>query len=489
MPRRCILGLGVLVALASFGCSDSSKPGDGTARRSMPVVGGEPAEVGDYPSTVSLMMNQGGGVWESSCTGTLVAPTVVVTAAHCLQDWYGSPISTNEVRIVYGYTDPASAPASERRTLASIHPNPDYDPYASTDSDGLGETMDIGVMVLSEPIENAVVTPILPASEVDDVLVAGAEVHVVGYGINNINTWDSGILYKAVTPYIRHIPTEMLAGSPGNPDSCNGDSGGPAYVMVGGSLYLVGITSRAWKKSQAMCGDGGIYTIASAYLPWLQGIVGDLDAGVVDVVSDVTLLDASDTCLPLTSACHPLTNEGCDGAAGEACQVSGAGMACHEGPNETQLGEVCDQTDRFCAAGLHCGASLRCERVCCSDADCPQGGPCTPISGAIGTLGTCGVEEVDAGQDAEPDAGPDAEPDAAGGAGGTAGAGGSAGQAGSGGVADAGVDAQPTDPGGDDEGDDDGCGCRTAGSSGSGAWAMLFAVGLGLGLRRRRRTV
>jgi MYXO-CTERM domain-containing protein len=453
----------------------------------MPVVGGEPAEVGDYPSTVSLMMDQGGGMWESGCTGTLVTPTVVVTAAHCLQDWYGSPLATNEVRIVYGYTDPASAPASERRTLASIHPNPDYDPYASTDSDGLGATMDIGVVLLSEPIANAVVTPILPASEVDSVLVAGAEVHVVGYGINNLNTWDSGILYKAVTPYIRHIPSEMLAGSPGNPDSCNGDSGGPAYVMVGGSLYLVGVTSRAWKKSQAMCGDGGIYTIASAYLPWLQGIVGDLDAGVVDVVTDVSLLDASDTCLPLTSACHPLTNEGCDGSSGEVCKVSAAGISCHEGPNEAQAGDVCDQTDRFCVAGFHCGASLRCERVCCSDADCPQGGPCTPISGSIGTLGTCGVEEVDAGQDAEPDAEPDAA-GGAGGAGGAAGAGGSSGQAGSGGVAEAGADAQPTNPG-SDEGDDDGCGCRTAGSSGSGVGWMLLVVGLGLGLVRRRSAV
>ncbi|HNS97622.1 MAG TPA: trypsin-like serine protease [Polyangiaceae bacterium] len=504
MPQRPIVRFLVLIGVTSIGCNDLPKEAEGVGTRSMPVVGGVPAEVGDYPSTVSLMMKQG-GKWESGCTGTLVAPTVVITAAHCLEDWWGTPLSINEIRIVYGYTNPQTAPSSELRTLASLHPHPNYAPNASTDSDGLGKTNDIGVVVLNEPIANGVTTPILPENMVDSVLVPGSQVHVVGYGINNINTWASGILYKAITPYIRHISWEMLAGSPGNPDSCNGDSGGPAYMEVGGALYLVGVTSRAWKKSQKMCGDGGIYTIASAHLTWLEGVVGNLDAGVSDITLDVSHLDASESCLPLTSRCHPMTNEGCDSSAGEACKVTNGAMTCQKASNDVQEGGLCDQTSRFCAVGLHCGSTFRCQRVCCSDADCPQGGPCLPISGTIGSLGTCEWVKQDASPDVETDSTTEAAADAMGGAGGAAGQGGMAGQGGvagqggmaaNGGAAGSGQaaghagdgnESRPPKPSAEE--DDEGCGCRTAGSRSVGTPAWLAALGLGLLLRRRQKTL
>jgi MYXO-CTERM domain-containing protein len=230
-----------------------------------------------------------------------------------------------------------------------------------------------------------------------------------------------------------------------------------------------------------MCGDGGIYTIASEYIAWLESIGGEID-GAVDGGTEAGL-DADPTCLPLSAACHPLTNEGCDSQKGEACRIDSAGFSCHPAPNEAQPGGLCDQSSRFCVQGYHCGASLRCERVCCSDSDCPKGGPCTPLS-ATGTLGTCGVEIEDAGPEASVDAGA-AGASGAGGAGGT---GGEAGMAGTGGSeADAGPDAQPSKPG-DSDVDEDGCGCRTAGTKSSGAawWVVAFGLAL-LGRWRSKR--
>ena len=53
--------------------------------------------------------------------------------------------------------------------------------------------------------------------------------------------------------------------STGNGGTCYGDSGGPGYVEAGGALYAFGVTSRAYSNGTGNCGEGGIYTLASAY--------------------------------------------------------------------------------------------------------------------------------------------------------------------------------------------------------------------------------
>lgn len=421
---RTIACLTMSAAVTGIGCGgqpfDQAEPG--TSSRPTPVVGGEPASALDYPSTVALTDPSG----EPFCTGTLVSSTLVVTAAHCLQDWWGNPISSGEVRIVYGYETPSTAPSSARRPVASVHPHPQYQPDVSTDADGMGHTNDIGAVVLQEPIAGGVVAPVLPAGAVDTELTPGREVHIVGYGIYNYNQQKAGKLYKAITPHIRHIQWEMLAGQPGEPDTCNGDSGGPAYLVVNGALFLTGITSRAWAKSTHPCGDGGIYTIASQYVDWLESVGGELDGGVTeggfegggwDASPDAKpLLDASAACLPLTSACHPVTNEGCDASKGEACRLNADGTtSCHVGTNDQPAGALCDETSRFCEVGYHCGGAIRCEQYCCGDSDCTAGGTCTPLFASIGSLGTCGVPpQPEAGVDAgsTPDAAPDVGPEA-----------------------------------------------------------------------------
>src|SRR5262245_6833153 len=52
--------------------------------KATPVIGGAAAPDGKWPDAVALMF---GG--QQECTGTLVAPTVVITAGHCVND--GAP--------------------------------------------------------------------------------------------------------------------------------------------------------------------------------------------------------------------------------------------------------------------------------------------------------------------------------------------------------------------------------------------------------------
>jgi hypothetical protein len=285
--RRVFLGTALF--LVAGGCAGDPDPLAFSDRPvgqfSLPIVGGEPAAAGEYPSTVALIETHSHEVF---CSGTLVSPKVVVTAAHCL-DW----TPRQSLRVVYGYSTPALAPTTAWLSVSKAVAHPNYDPYVRVDSDGLGATNDIAVVVLQAPIANAQVAPILPPGWVDLELpdwtpTAHRDVHIAGYGISNVWTEHSGVLYKAVTPHIRHTLTEMLAGKPGLPDTCNGDSGGPAYLLRGCGLWLVGVTSRAWIRSDSDCGDGGIYTIASQYMGWIESVSGeglmrpDPDAGGLD---------------------------------------------------------------------------------------------------------------------------------------------------------------------------------------------------------------
>jgi secreted trypsin-like serine protease len=483
------------------------------------VVGGSPADPADYPSTVAVTDTQG----EPFCTGTLVAPKAVVTAAHCIHY-----ISTSKMRVVYGYADPAQAPAAERRPVALAKAHPDYDSNAPPlTADGLAKSNDIGVLVLGDPVAGGVVTPILPASLVDVELTPSREVHVVGYGIYDMSSWPwkGGVLYKAITPHVSHIQWEMLAGRPGEPDTCNGDSGGPGYILSGGTLWLVGVTSRAYPYG-AICGDGGIYTMAPAYVAWIESVAGPIgpggDGGVSEAGSDGPLdadvgpkpdtaadahdaKEAASSCVPTGAVCDPLTNVGCNGASGEVCEIESVKIACAKGPHTAQPGAMCDQTSLLCVAGYHCGLSITCEKLCCVAEGCAGGAPCVKIQGGPGTIGTCGPIEPDAAADAVVDAVADAAAEAregaAGSAGGAADAAGdtdgragsagqpdaaAAGDAGSSGVAGSSGAAAPDDTtlGGG------ACACAGVGRSGTGFFAQEWgAVGLLalLAARRRRR--
>ena len=77
-------------------------------------------------------------------------------------------------------------------------------------------------------------------------------------------------------------------------------------------------------------------------------------------------------CTP--AQCNPITNAGCDAAAGEACDLASAGFRCFPPPNEQALCAPCDaNVGPFCAPGMHCLKDGACARYCCDDADCGAG--------------------------------------------------------------------------------------------------------------------
>ncbi|MEU4746948.1 serine protease, partial [Actinosynnema sp. NPDC023658] len=213
------------------------------------IIGGVPTA--EFPDCVAIGNADG---W--CCSGTLVSPNVVVTAGHCVRGGCAARVFTGK--------DVSFPDDGEVIAVKTALAHPDYRPPRATG--------DLAVLVLSRP------TSVPPRSiATRDQLTGARFVRLAGYGNTDVHSSGGyGRRRMVDVPIAGDDPrygadqaTEFVAGAPFlDRDSCNGDSGGPAYVESDGRWFLVGATSRATASSLRPCGDGGIYTRVASYQDW-----------------------------------------------------------------------------------------------------------------------------------------------------------------------------------------------------------------------------
>ncbi|HEX2571124.1 MAG TPA: trypsin-like serine protease [Polyangia bacterium] len=179
------------------------------------------------------------GTW-LYCSGTLISPTVFLTAAHCDE---GNP----RVRVTFD----TAYQAGDKVYYGTFHADPLYN---QTQSD----PHDIAVVVFDKPITN--ITPAkLPAAGSLSNLSGTQQFTPVGYGAYEVTNDPGGhaFLYNDVrmvaTGTLNAINAAWLRismnASTGNGGTCYGDSGGPNFLGAADTIAAITITGDAICRS------------------------------------------------------------------------------------------------------------------------------------------------------------------------------------------------------------------------------------------------
>ena len=240
------------------------------------VIDGTTDTTNSFPNVGGLQL-QFEGEWFDFCTGTLVAPDVVLTAAHCTAFFDGDvgdpdALGPDDWRVSFE-ADPDENSTYYGADHFVVHP----DWLANQVGPGGGNSKksflkdgleDIALVFLTEDVDNVTPAPVADAGYLDGLDLTSETFTVVGYGTDEyitgsaaspmaITVYDGARSYKDVSVITEHdlFPDRFVKITK---SVCFGDSGGPLFHE--GTLVAL----NTWTFSYRCDGPNLEYRVDSA---------------------------------------------------------------------------------------------------------------------------------------------------------------------------------------------------------------------------------
>jgi secreted trypsin-like serine protease len=256
------------------------------------VVGGRAATIEEFPSLAYIEAQEGRSGF--ACTGTVVAPRVVLTAAHCLEDLErGRFTSAGNYAVATGTTTPGKALPENVFHVVDTQVFPGFNPGNLRG--------DAGVLILDRP---TAAPPIALAGAADAGLYAGgASVQLAGWGLTRPNAADgpgslrttsmvvqapSFCKQKTRRYYPEYSPAQQLCtlDVPSKKSGgCFGDSGGPVIgLRADGVPVELGVVSTGGPFCSTKLPN--IFTRADFISTWVAEWITAVETGAPRPIVD-----------------------------------------------------------------------------------------------------------------------------------------------------------------------------------------------------------
>ncbi|OMH85164.1 Serine protease ami, partial [Zancudomyces culisetae] len=229
------------------------------------IIGGTDANAANYSYIAHIRNND----IDLTCTGSLIAPAVVITAAHCVKNFVGSSSGSGKnLSISLGSIEPPPS-GGKTFTASKVVVNPDYNSDTHEN--------DLALILLSECASKSLAVPIdietKPLSDPNDIYF------VAGFGRISVSNNElastlqelpvipgSTAVCNAAFSSIINPKTNFCVAQTLDKTTCFGDSGGP--IVYSDYSKLLGVESTLAYSNGNFCAtknSAALYMLLSGY--------------------------------------------------------------------------------------------------------------------------------------------------------------------------------------------------------------------------------
>lgn len=253
------------------------------------IIGGSPASIAAFPA-LAFIQGRESAKKAFSCTGSVIAPRVVLTAGHCVEDIEtGRLTPVRDYRVATGVANLTEAGEANVFDVVRSVTYHGFDPGATRG--------DAGLLILNRPTT----APPLPlATGADAALMApGTRVQIAGWGLQHAQDTAApatlrasettiqrpGYCRHAASPYYPFYSPALQICTTDRPaldsGTCFGDSGGPAIAhRPDGTAVEVGIVSTGGPECRTELPN--VFTRVDRISAWAAEWVAAIEGGATE---------------------------------------------------------------------------------------------------------------------------------------------------------------------------------------------------------------